>query len=129
MKCLDTNLLIDFLRGKIEALKKLKELEHEPLSTTAINIFELLYGANISVNKENNVNEVKKLLSNLEIFNFNEKAATESSIILASLKKSGKLIDIRDLFIAGICLSNNLDLVTKNIKHFNRIKNLKIEKY
>ncbi len=38
MKCLDSNLLIDYLRGKTEALKKMKELENESLSTTSINV-------------------------------------------------------------------------------------------
>jgi len=129
LKCLDTNIIIDFLRGRIEALKKMKELENEPLSTTTINIFELLYGAKISVRKEDNVKEVKRFLSNLEIFSFDEKSAEECSNILEYLKKSGKMVGIRDLFIGGICISNNLELITNNIKHFTNIKKLKVEGY
>ncbi|MBD3229485.1 MAG: PIN domain-containing protein [Candidatus Lokiarchaeota archaeon] len=129
MKCLDSNILIDFLRGKTEALKLLKELENESFSTTTINVFELLYGAKISEKQEDNVDEVKKLIKSFNIFSFDYKACEEASSILKILKDDGNLIDIRDAFIAGICKSNGLELITKNIKHFKNISGLKIEKY
>jgi len=129
MKCLDSNLLIDFLRKKIEALKKMKELEEEPLGTTTINVFELLYGAKISEHSEQNLKEVKKIVGNLELFPFDYKAAEEASSILAELKRLGRVIGIRDIFIASICCANNIDLVTRNIDHFENIQGLNIEEY
>ena len=129
MKCLDSNLLIDFLRGKAEALKKMKELENESFSTTTINILELLYGAKISQNSKKNIDEVKKILRSFNIFSFDSLAAYESSSILKELKESGQLIEIKDVLIAGICKSRGLELVTHNVKHFTNIAGLKIEKY
>jgi len=129
MKCLDSNLLVDFLREKIEALKKMKELENEPLGTTTINVFELLYGAKISEHREQNLKEVKKIVGNLELLSFDFKAAEASSSILTELKKSGQMIEIRDIFIAGICCANNVDLVTRNVNHFKNIQGLNVEKY
>ncbi|MBI5047876.1 MAG: type II toxin-antitoxin system VapC family toxin [Deltaproteobacteria bacterium] len=35
-------------------------------------------------------------------------------------------IGVKDSFIAGICEAHNLPLLTRNIKHFNRIPNLKL---
>ncbi len=129
MKCLDSNLLIDFLRKKIEALKKMKELEDEPLGTTTINVFELLYGAKISDHQEQNLKEVKKIVGNLELLSFDFKAAEAASSILTELKKSGNMIEIRDIFIAGICCANNVDLVTRNVNHFKNVQGLSVENY
>lgn len=129
MKCLDSDLLIDFLRGKAEALMTMKELEDEALATTTINQFELLYGAKLSKKSTENLNEVKKLLKNLNIYTFDEKSSEVASTILADLRRPGKIIGMNDVFIAGICRANNLDLVTKNTKHFERISGLNIEEY
>ena len=52
-----------------------------------------------------------------------------SSQIYTTLKKSGNLIDDIDILIAGIALSNNLVMVTDNIKHFERIEGIKIENW
>jgi len=127
MKCLDSVIIIGFLRGKAESLKKMKDLENESLATTTINIFELQYGAKISKRYEENLNELKKFLNSLNIFSFDYKSSEEASSILSDLRKIGKIIGIKDILIAGICRSNKLDLITKNVRHFKNIKELKIE--
>ncbi|MBN1799896.1 MAG: type II toxin-antitoxin system VapC family toxin [Candidatus Lokiarchaeota archaeon] len=127
MKCLDSDIIIGFLRGKAEFLKKMKELENEALATTTINTFELLYGAKISNKSENNLEELKKLLNHFTIFPFDLKSSHEASSIFADLRKIGHPIGIKDILIAGICRSNNLELITENIKHFKNVKELKIK--
>ena len=43
---LDTDVLIDFLRGDAKTVEKIKKLEDQfELATTAINLFKLYYGA------------------------------------------------------------------------------------
>lgn len=53
MKCLDSDFLIDILTGKEEARHKMLEIENEKLVTTAINVFEILFGAEYSQNEKN----------------------------------------------------------------------------
>jgi len=127
MKCLDSDMIIGFLRGKAECLKKMNDLENESLATTTINIFELQYGAKISNRSEENLEELKKILNSLNIFSFDYKSCDEASSIFADLRKMGKIIGIKDILIAGICRSNKLDLITKNVKQFENVKGLKIE--
>ena len=43
-------------------------------------------------------------------------------IILRDLKKKGKLLDIRDVFVGSICIARDLPLLTYNSRHFNRLK-------
>ena len=68
-------------------------------------------------------------VNNVNIFPFDYKSSEEASSIFADLRKIGKILGIKDVLIAGICRSNKLDLITKNVKHFKRIKDLEIIEY
>ena len=34
----------------------------------------------------------------------------------------GKILDLRDLFIASLCINEGIELLTYNTKHFERLK-------
>ena len=57
---------------------------------------------------------------------FTEHAATIAAEHYATLRKQGKPIEDIDLIIAGIALANELVLVTRNTKHFERIVGLEL---
>ena len=44
---------------------------------------------------------------------------------MSELRREQKQIEIRDLFIGAICIENNAPLITRNVSHFERMKNLK----
>lgn len=124
--CLDTDVLIDFLRGKrkiVEAIKTLEE-KHE-LLTTSINIFELYYGA-YRTGRGGNVKAVDELAERLEILKLTEQSAKISGEILAELESDGGAIEFRDILIAGIAIENDATLFTGNKRHFQRVKGLKL---
>ncbi len=128
MKCLDTDLLIAILRGKPEAATKVKKLDEEAKgATTAINAFEVLFGAHKSSNKVVNLKEAVRLLDRLEVTQLDLNASRKAAEIAAKLSAKGEAIDYRDAMIAGIAIENDLTLVTRNISHFARIKGLKFE--
>ncbi len=128
MKCLDTDLLIAILRGKKEAYRIVLELDDEAKeATTAINAFELFFGANKSERKNENVKEAQKLLERLEVIPLDTPSAQRAGEISANLVARGESIDFRDAMIAGIALEKDLTLLTRNKAHFTRIKGLKAE--
>ena len=47
---------------------------------------------------------------------------------MSELRREQKPIEIRDLFIGAICIENELPLLTRNVFHFERMKNLIIVK-
>lgn len=49
--------------------------------------------------------------------------------IYADLRKKGELISDADILTAAIVLANDSVLVTNNVDHFKRIKDLKIENW
>jgi tRNA(fMet)-specific endonuclease VapC len=53
--------------------------------------------------------------------------ARQHAQIWAELKSKGTLIGLHDSWIAATCLVYDHTLVTKNLREFKRIKDLKIE--
>ncbi len=114
--CLDSDIIINFLRKSPKAKETLNKLGGE-FYTTQINLFEIWSGRLIDEEKT-----IKEMLNSLIKFDFDEDAAIKAGEIMVNLKKSGNIIDFRDLFIASICIVNNLELLTNNKKHFERLK-------
>ena len=52
--------------------------------------------------------------------------ARQAAEIYADLRKAGQAIGHTDCLIAGIALTNGLQLVTNNTDHFKRVKGLEI---
>ena len=130
MICLDTSFILDLLKERQDSVSKLKSFLGEELVSTEISYFEVLYG--IFKRKEFNqqeLNKVQDFFGSLRIFPLDGLSAYKAAEIAGELSKKGMLVETNDSLIAGICLSNNCSIVTRDVKHFSRIKGLKIETY
>ena len=129
MKCLDSDFLIGILRNNPDAVAKAHALDETgKRATTAVNAFEILNGARISM-KQKNIEEAKKLLAKLDVLSFDESAADKASQLFQELRRAGTPVDMRDVFTAAIALENGCTLVTRNIKDFSRIRGLETERW
>jgi predicted nucleic acid-binding protein len=118
---LDTDVLVDLLRGKEKAVRKIQELEeHAIIYTTVVNLFELYYGAYKSKYKEKNVKAVSELEKSINILLLDERSAEIAGKMLAELQSKGKDVEFRDALIAGIAIRNSVPIYTRNVKHFRR---------
>ncbi len=103
---LDSDILIDFLRGDKETVEIIRTLEEEyELATTSINLFELYYGA-YKTGKSKNIRAVDELASRLEVSAVTGKSAKISGNIIAELESDGKVIDFRDALIAAVVIES-----------------------
>jgi len=128
VKCLDTDLLVAILRGKEETRDRVAALDEGGReATTSINAFEIVYGAQKSEKRSENLKEALRLLGRLHVMPFDVASARRAGEAAASLAAKGEGIDYRDSMIAGIALENDITLVTRNERHFSRIKGLKLE--
>ena len=125
MVFLDSDILIDFLRNDSKTIQKIKELStRESLSITSINSFEIFKGLRNSKLNSQNIGE---FLSNFNVIGFDFLASKKAAEIFNELKSKGEILELPDVMIASIVISNNDTLITGNVDHFNRIKELKIE--
>jgi len=130
MICLDSTCIIDFLKGKKEAISIVEEYKEE-IMTTEINAFEVFFGIHqkqtISLKE---VNSAEEFFNSIEILPFDAECGKSASKILTSLIKAGKMIDQNDALIASILEKNGIkSIITKNIKHFSNIFGLNIISY
>ena len=65
------------------------------------------------------------LLANIEIMDFDARAADEYGKVRADLEKRGMPIGPLDMLIAGHARSLGYTVVTNNIREFSRVENLK----
>lgn len=129
MAVFDTSFIIDLLKGKIEAKEKLKELKYEAKFITTPSIMELWHGANISNLASQEKEKVLRLIHAFTVLNLDTDSALIAGEIEADLHKKGKMIETEDIQIGAISKNKKERLITKNKKHFERIKGLKIEEY
>jgi tRNA(fMet)-specific endonuclease VapC len=130
MKCLDTDFLVAILRGNPEAEVEMRELdEMGRQATTAVNAFEIFYGAYKSRRREVNVQESRRLLAKLMVLPLDQESAEKAGQAFADLESRGAPVEFRDVLVAGISMRNRLALVTRNEEHYSRIDQLKIEKW
>ncbi len=126
---IDSDILIYFLKGHSEIVSRLSSYPLEAIFTTRINYTELLYGAYNSAQIDNNLRKITAFLDILSILEFDQKAGTIFAQEKARLKQHGILIADMDLMIASITIANDFSLVTNNLRHFERIENLKMERW
>lgn len=130
MKGLDTTFLIHLLRKDPHAALKALELDKEPIVyTTEANVYEIVSGIK-GVNKELAIHGMEILVSRLIVLPLDRKASIKAGLIASDLITKGMMIDDIDCLTAGIFLSNGCDtVITKNVKHFERISGITVETY
>lgn len=124
---LDTDILSEFLRGNQKVVSKVDSSlkEFGEINISVITYYEILNGLLYKDAKK----QLKKFIAFAELCNIlplTRQAAETAAEIQATLRKKGKEIGHTDTLIAGIAISNNLQLITNNTAHFNRIKNLEL---
>lgn len=123
---LDTDWVINHLRGIEKVTKKLEELASEGLALSIVSLAELYEGIYHSTDPQKDEKALKKFLEVVTILEINEEICKIFGRERARLRKLGRMIGDFDLLIASTCLCYNLILLTDNIKEFERVKNLKI---
>ena len=125
--CLDSDFLINLLRGKDEELVFVKEHElSSTLATTTINLFELYVGAFKQKSKKE-IECIDALSESLKLLTLSPQSSKRAGRNYAFLKERGIEVEFRDVLIAAITIDAGFSIKTNNEKHFLRIPNILIE--
>lgn len=122
MMIADSDVLIDFLRGKGTVDRIGYEIKTGGLHTTAISAFELWAGAK----NDQQTTAVETLLAALTVLPLERDSARRAAKVRTELEKKSVSIGMADSLIAGICLENDGVLITRNKKHFERVSGIKL---
>jgi tRNA(fMet)-specific endonuclease VapC len=125
---LDTDTVSYALRDQGHVRQRL--LEHRPseLCISAITAAQLRFGATRRKSARLH-NLIDKFVSDVATVPFDEAGAAEFGRIAAQLADAGSPIGELDTLIAAHAVSLGLTLVTNNVKHFSRVRGLKVQNW
>ncbi len=115
---LDTNILIEVLKGNQDIVQKL-ETSSFSYAISSISAMELYYGA---INKTE-LFKLQKFVSLFEMLELSQSISKVATELIFEYSKSHNL-DIPDSLIAATAIDNNLKLYTLNLKDFKYIEGL-----
>lgn len=119
----DTSVIIEFLRKKNKKNSVLWKLVGQfDLFISSITTFELYAGANSSKKQK----DLDILMKGFSIIDFSDEISIRSAKLYRHLKKVNKSVEFRDIFIAATELYFDMPIITYNIKHFQRIPELRL---
>lgn len=119
----DSDVIIDYLKKRQPGAGLLKNayLKYR-LHVTSVTVYELMYG----VQKSGKTGLINRLLRHVTVIPFDEAAAKKAAALHYALAAKGQDIGVKDAFIAAMCEVHKLPLLTRNVRHFNRIPGLKL---
>ncbi len=124
---LDSSFLVDFLRGRPEAVERLQVLEgrREP-KYVCPPAAELLIGAALAGDRA--LAKTETLLASLNWLPFDAESCRVAGRIGSALVEAGEPLGIADLFIAAITIRHADRLLTRD-RSFACVKGLAVETY
>ncbi len=125
---LDSSFLVDFLRGRPEAVERLQVLEgrREPKYVCPPAAAELLIGAALAGDRA--WAKTETFLASLNWLPFDAESCRVAGRIGSALVDAGEPLGIADLFIAAITIRHADRLLTRD-RSFARVKGLAVETY
>jgi len=124
-----SDVLIDYLRGLREARAFIEGLRGRgaELATTAINIFELAWGAYKL--GEARLRDVERLSKALLVLSVSEREALRAGEEMGYLESLGVPVDLRDILVGVAARENGASVATGNVRHFKKVRGLTVIEY
>ena len=121
MTVADTDVLIDFLAGREPAFFQVgKEITFGRLLTTSVTRFELMSGVRTAKQRH----EIETLLGCVPTLPLDADEADRAANVRRQLEVQGQGIGFADSMISGIVLERGATLMTRNLRHFERVPGL-----
>lgn len=129
MICVDSDCLINFLKGKEAEIKIMSEYSDD-IVTTEINRYEVFEGVYAKLHqKQNEFEETKNFFNSIIVLSGSGWGLTAAKLF-CELIKNGKEIDQNDCMIVAIMKANGCNkIITKNKKHFEQIEGIEVIPY
>ncbi len=124
---LDTDWIVDILNGQEKALHTVLELASAGLAISIITYGELYEGAAFARDPEPALSGLRNFLKGKAILPLTQPIMERFAQIRGSLPRPVRQqIGDLDILIAATCLERNLTLLTRNLKDFQHISDLKL---
>lgn len=124
---LDTDIVVDVLRGRHHVAARLAELSPDDVAITSMTYAELLFGARCSNDPPRSALAVRRFAEVVPVLPFGRRAAAVQARIRRATRHQP--IGPNDLVIAATALAAKATLVTGNMREFSRVHGLPVENW
>lgn len=126
---LDTNILLYAFKGEGKCRAHIASAPPQTLALSSITVFEIEFGLAKSTKPEPLREFLGGFQKRSQLLNLDQPAAAQAGQLRAHLARLGLPIGPYDLLIAGTALANDMTLVTRNIREFERVPGLRVENW
>jgi tRNA(fMet)-specific endonuclease VapC len=121
---LDTDILIDATKLRPSVVSVIRSFPApSAIGLSTVTLFEFLVGAHDA----DRILAFRRLIRDFQVFDLTSEAAERAAEVDRILRAAGLRIDTADCLIAGVALANGLPLLTRNLRHFERIPGLDVQ--
>ncbi|MBT4836217.1 MAG: type II toxin-antitoxin system VapC family toxin [Methylococcales bacterium] len=127
---IDTDILSMFFKGNSKVKEKFNIYlkSYKEINFSIITYYEIISGLKHRDAKKQ-MDIFLEFASQSNILPLTTYSTEISATIYSNLRKKGTPVDDIDLLIAGVALENELNMVTNNTSHFNRIEGLEVNNW
>jgi tRNA(fMet)-specific endonuclease VapC len=126
---LDTNICIYVIKNYPPKLRERFNRLAEQLCISSITLAELVYGAEKSARRLENLQAVEQFSARLEVLSFPPKAAAHFGQIRAGVERVGKPVGPLDMLIGAHARAEGLTVVTNNAHAFRPLPGVPAENW
>lgn len=123
-------MLSEFLRGNPNVIQNVEAYleEYDVINLSIITYYEVLNGL-LYKDAQKQLRKFEHFVRLNRIIPLSLKSTQVAAFIQADLRKKSTVIGHTDTLIAGIAIAHDLQLITNNTNHFQRIKELTIDNW
>lgn len=122
----DSDVVVDYMKGRQQAISLLTPLVKDGLGISIITYAELYEGVYYASDRSRYERAFRAFLRGVDVLPITRVIARRYAVLRGHLRATGQLIDQPDLFIAATALRHDLRLLTRNLRHYDRIPELRI---
>ncbi len=122
----DSDWIIDCLRGNEPAIQSLSQIASQGLAVSIISVAEIYEGAYGQSDPQTHLETFRTFLRAFTTLTLTDSTVDRFAQLRARLRSEGRAPPDFDLLIGATALEHNLAVVTRNVRHFKRIEGLEI---
>lgn len=122
----DTDRAADYLKGRADAVELLRTLAGDGIGMSLVTYGELWEGVAYGREPVQNAPELRAFLRLVDPIALNQGIMRRFATIRGRLRRRGQLIGDFDTLIAATAVHYDLVLVTRNLRHFDRIPDVQV---
>lgn len=124
---IDSDWVVDYLIGKQQAIDLLSSVFLDGVAISLITFGEIYEGIYYGRDPQRSEAVFRQFLRSVDVLPLNRSIMQQFARIRGDLRRKGQIIGDPDIFIAATAIYNDLILLTRNKKHYERISELKVE--